>query len=220
MNRGGSTISEGYVDNIIQSMNDSLIVTDNERIIRTVHRATTGLLGYSENELVGQPVEKIIDDVSELSVEELLQSRDNAKTNIETVYLNSEGDRIPVNLSHAVLWDRDNITRGFVYVAQDISVRRIIEESIRASEEYARSFMESSQDCITDILTNGEISNINPAGCTLNELGSPEEVIGKHCTFNIIENKEAVGDAVKKAAQGENVERYYESTEYGESQTV
>ena len=42
-----TTISKDYVDNIIGSMNDTLIVVDPEAKMRTVNKATCDLLGYT-----------------------------------------------------------------------------------------------------------------------------------------------------------------------------
>ena len=57
-----TAVSKEYVENIVQSMADSLIVVqlDAESLITTVNAATLELLGYSESELIGAPVSKIL----------------------------------------------------------------------------------------------------------------------------------------------------------------
>ena len=55
-----TTISKDYVDNIIGSMNDTLIVVDPDGKIRSVNRATCELLGYKEDELVGKDISLIV----------------------------------------------------------------------------------------------------------------------------------------------------------------
>ncbi|PIP76645.1 MAG: hypothetical protein COW85_13175 [Ignavibacteria bacterium CG22_combo_CG10-13_8_21_14_all_37_15] len=55
-----TTVSKTYVENVIHSMADTLIVidTDENASIRTANNAALNLLKYRENELVGQSVKK------------------------------------------------------------------------------------------------------------------------------------------------------------------
>jgi len=55
------TVSKNYVDKIIESMADMLIVINSEGIIEKVNRATLDLLGYEERELIGMTVDVIFD---------------------------------------------------------------------------------------------------------------------------------------------------------------
>jgi two-component system sensor histidine kinase/response regulator len=57
-----TTVSKHYVDNVIRSMSDSLVIVSPDGIIERVNRATLDLLGYSESDLEGQPVGKILQD--------------------------------------------------------------------------------------------------------------------------------------------------------------
>lgn len=51
--------SKTYIHSIITNMIDTLIVVDPEGRIKTLNPATCHLLGYTEDELIGQPVENI-----------------------------------------------------------------------------------------------------------------------------------------------------------------
>jgi len=51
-----TTFSKDYVDNILHSMLDGLLVVGHDGSIRTVNAACCRLLGYNERELLGQPV--------------------------------------------------------------------------------------------------------------------------------------------------------------------
>src|ERR1019366_8724801 len=52
--------AQEYVDNILRSMEESLLVTDTELQIRRVNPSTSRLLGYSEEELIGRPAGQVI----------------------------------------------------------------------------------------------------------------------------------------------------------------
>ena len=58
-----TTVSKEYIQNILQSMNETLIVLTPEGHIQTVNQATCNLLGYQAEELVGEPVAKIFGEI-------------------------------------------------------------------------------------------------------------------------------------------------------------
>jgi signal transduction histidine kinase/CheY-like chemotaxis protein/HPt (histidine-containing phosphotransfer) domain-containing protein/HAMP domain-containing protein len=55
-----TTVSKRYVDNIIRSMMDTLVIASPDGVIKSVNRATLDLLGYQEHELIGKPLEAIL----------------------------------------------------------------------------------------------------------------------------------------------------------------
>ena len=55
------TVSKNYVDKIIESMADMLIVVNSQGLIEKVNRAALDLLGYEERQLIGKKVEMIFD---------------------------------------------------------------------------------------------------------------------------------------------------------------
>ncbi|HVP58154.1 MAG TPA: response regulator, partial [bacterium] len=57
-----TTVSKRYVDNIIRSMTDTLVIARPDGIIKSVNQATLDLLGYEERELVGKPIGTIFAD--------------------------------------------------------------------------------------------------------------------------------------------------------------
>ena len=54
-----TTVSKTYVDDIVQSMADSLVVIDINGKILMANRATHALLDYDEGSLVGEPIQRI-----------------------------------------------------------------------------------------------------------------------------------------------------------------
>jgi len=60
-----TTHSKSYVDNILRSMGDSLIVVNPDGTIRTANDRTFQLLGYTPSELIGQPARRIFAEQEE-----------------------------------------------------------------------------------------------------------------------------------------------------------
>ena len=58
-----TTISRDYVDSILSSMNDALIVTSSDGRIKRINKATSHMLGYEEAELLGMSIDHIVNAV-------------------------------------------------------------------------------------------------------------------------------------------------------------
>ncbi|MDI6869300.1 MAG: PAS domain S-box protein [Coprothermobacterota bacterium] len=123
-------ISGEYAEKIIRSMPESLIVVSLDGIIVAVNSATCALLGYEEEEIVGQPIEKVV-------VDEQLRFKESRIENIfriepcqiiEKAYLSKNGRKIPVLFSSSVIRDDNGKIQGIVCVARDITERKRAEE--------------------------------------------------------------------------------------------
>ena len=159
-----TTVSKDYVDNIIKSMINSLIVVSPENKIIRTNTATCMLLGYEEKELVGQPVETIFGGSgSDKDSWMKTMLADNHVSNIEETYLTKNGQEIPVLLSASVMHDANKVIRGIVYVAQDITERKRAEEALRESENKYRKIFENVQDIFYQADHQGNIIDISPS---------------------------------------------------------
>jgi diguanylate cyclase (GGDEF)-like protein/PAS domain S-box-containing protein len=127
---GRTTVSRDYVDNIIRSMAECLIVVGADGKIRTINEATLGLLGYDENDLVGQPASVVAGDDLPMSMRTISAT--------ERIWRRRDGKPIPVLFSSAALRRSGAAEEGMVWIAQDITdQKRVREELIAARERYA-----------------------------------------------------------------------------------
>jgi two-component system NtrC family sensor kinase len=116
--------AQDYVDNILRSMDESLIVTDPELRIRRVNPRTLRLLGYSEEELVGQPGGKVMDI-----------ERPGQTTGVERFFRTRSGQIVPVLFSSAELRNGLGLLEGFVWLGQDVTeLKRVQEEFAQARD--------------------------------------------------------------------------------------
>jgi PAS domain S-box-containing protein len=128
-----TTVSKSYVDEIIRSMADTLVVLDSQGRIRTANRAALQLLGYAEPELLGQPFRAVCPDLFEGAGDATLD-RLGSKSNLETTYLARDGRHIPVSFSTAQMRNADGSVQGTVCVAQDITDRKRHEEELKVAK--------------------------------------------------------------------------------------
>jgi len=146
-----TTVSKDYVDNIIRSMVDTLIVTDEGGKIERVNDATLDLLGYQRRELVGHNIARLFARPGEPMPPEV--ARDAKQlfatgrlNNVERVYYTKAGDPVPVSYSAGVLAGPNGKTYGVVCVAQDMTERKQAEQdALEAAEELRRSNAELAQ---------------------------------------------------------------------------
>jgi PAS domain S-box-containing protein len=130
-----STVSKNYLDNIIQSMTDMLIVVNQDTKIQTVNQATLDLLGYTESELVGQPLDLVFAQgaFKELGIADLMKI--GFFKAVETTYVTKDDYIIPVSFSGSVMHDKSGQIQGIVCVAQDLTERKMLEEEKRMRQE-------------------------------------------------------------------------------------
>lgn len=128
------------VDNILRSMDESLIVIDPELRIRRVNPRTLRLLGYPEEQLVGQHAGMVTAE----------PARPGEATGVERTFRTRSGENIPVLFSSAELRDSSGRLEGYVWLAQDVT------ELKRAQDEIvdARDLAEQANRAKSTFLAN------------------------------------------------------------------
>jgi two-component system sensor histidine kinase/response regulator len=129
-----TTVSRDYVDNVLRSMNDTLVVISPRGYIQSANSAACNLLGYDEQELVGQPIGRIFEGAQNPIVDDLI--KESHVSHVEKTYLSKDGTRIPVYFSASVMRTDDNRIRGIVCAAQDITeLKRAGRALVEAKEQ-------------------------------------------------------------------------------------
>jgi PAS domain S-box-containing protein len=121
-----SLVSREYVENILKSMMDALIVLSPEMGITRVNQAATRLLGCREEDLIGRPFSEIVEEIECQSLETDLL-RQGFVSNAEINFQSRSGDLIPVLLSGSVMRNEEGRIEGIVCAGRDISERKRVE---------------------------------------------------------------------------------------------
>jgi len=137
---GSTTVSKDYVNNIVRSMGESLVVIGLDRTIRTVNQATLSMLGYSEQELVGSPAELILSGKTPAT---------GGSTGIECVYRLKNGAGIPVLFSSSAMVGENGACEGQVWLAQDMTARKLAEEELREAKGQAETANRAKSDLLS-----------------------------------------------------------------------
>ncbi|MDJ0939780.1 MAG: EAL domain-containing protein [Woeseiaceae bacterium] len=122
-----TTINRNYVDSILSSMNDAVIVTSRDGTIKRINKATTSMLGYEPGELLHVSVDFIVNRKKSASLLDDLPSG----LPREAFFQNKFGESIPVSYTCSVIDGSGEDSGDRVYAAQNITERRRAEQRIR-----------------------------------------------------------------------------------------
>ena len=125
---GETTVSRDYIDNVLRSMGESLILTARSGRIQRVNPKTLELLGYPEDELLGRPVLSLIDE----------DAAPPSATAQERTYRTRAGQSVPVLLSASELRDVSGALDGFVWLAQDMRELKRTQAELVAARDAAQ----------------------------------------------------------------------------------
>ncbi|MDF5712316.1 MAG: ATP-binding protein, partial [Rhizonema sp. NSF051] len=131
--------SKQYIDQIVTSMADGLVVTTLSGKIKTINPAAQALLEYDEAELRGQPISTVIGErardrqEARGGEEERITITDNQQPttalikDIETVCYTKTGKKIPIAFSCSVVQTEIENFQGYVYILRDMRERKQVE---------------------------------------------------------------------------------------------
>jgi PAS domain S-box-containing protein len=127
-------VSKDYLNTIIQSIADVLIVTNVEGIIKTVNQTALSTFGYKEKEMLGSEVKVLCangesDRISYDFFQQLLE--EGHVTGYETTCKTRDGKKIPALLSGSVMKDEQGNLIDVVIIAKDITERKEAEEALQ-----------------------------------------------------------------------------------------
>ena len=127
-----TTITKNYLDTVLNSLSDSVLVTSPDGIIKSCNEATQRLLGYSEMELLGSPLASFIDEAHRAAFD----TASAAPEGRETVLRTASGQTIPVSMASSPITTPDPQFQGNIYVARNITERKRAERRIRYLARY------------------------------------------------------------------------------------
>lgn len=148
---GDTTVSKDYVDNIIKTMNSTLMIVNSDKLISDANPAACDLLGYRKEELINMPFGAVFSD--DLSEPKEGGSHDlmlnNNIQNKEKFLISKTGKKIPVLLSKSILLDKEGKHQGVVFAGQDIRQLKLTEEKLIQAKEKAEKANQSKSEFLS-----------------------------------------------------------------------
>ncbi|MGC1393932.1 MAG: PAS domain-containing protein [Coleofasciculaceae cyanobacterium] len=113
--------SSDYLDKIINSLTDILVITTSSSLIKTVNITVQDLLEYNEEELVGQPISHIFEEenvLHEANASNLIfgEMWNNVKAECQT----KTGKKITIAFSRSAIHNDLESIQGFIYIGREL----------------------------------------------------------------------------------------------------
>lgn len=128
--------SKDYIDKIIKSMGDALLVTTTAGTIKTVNQSAQFLFGYSEGELIGESISLITDEdklLSQARHRYILCQGELSNFDIKLLCRKKTKQEIWVEFSCSAIQTEIQGLHDFVYIGRDITERNREEIEIRTA---------------------------------------------------------------------------------------
>ncbi|MDP8213443.1 MAG: PAS domain S-box protein [Candidatus Zapsychrus exili] len=147
-NLSEKTVSKEYLDNIIKSMVDSLVVINVEGKIIDANKSLVNLLGYDKKDLIGCDIKDLfsLEDAQTVSLTGGWLGRlieEGVLKGCELNYKTKNNKEIPIVLSGSVVNSKEGQTLSIVCVAHDITNRKKSESALQAKQ---KELQESNAD--------------------------------------------------------------------------
>jgi PAS domain S-box-containing protein len=175
------TVSKEYMDRLVNTMNDSLLVLEADGKIRSVNRAFCELVGYAPEELIGREAAVVVPATVMKSDWQALIGTHEIIGGEERSLIGRQGQVIPVVASMAGMLDEGGLLQAVIFTAQDISdlkqTQFLLEEERLSLERLNQELEETvSRRTVALLQTNEElIAEINARKQTELELTRAKE---------------------------------------------
>lgn len=126
-------VERDYIQDLIRQMAEVLIVTDADGNIKIFNPSALELLGYSEQEFKGKPVDTFCPELH--AFEDVISAHEKPSIGMEMLWLSQDGKQIPMLVSCAVNRNLKGKALGIIILAQDRSKLHQTQEALKESEE-------------------------------------------------------------------------------------
>ena len=169
----------------LDSIGDAVITTDAEGRVNFMNRVAESLIGWSNNEASGKPLEQVFTIVNEQTRQTVANPALRALDHgvivglaNHSVLIAKDGSERPIDDSAAPIHKPEIGTTGAVLVFRDITQRRAAERELWESRERLRITLDSVGDALITTDAEAHVTYVNPVAEKL--LGySAEQVNGR-----------------------------------------
>ena len=161
--------SRRYLETVLLSLSDAVLVTDREGRVRTVNDALLTLTGQDQCEVLGMPLDQALGGPDPAPIPAILDAvaRGDAAAlvlrDLEVAIGTRDGRAVPVLLSSSPLVDESGTLVGAVIALKDFRQIFGAREALRRSEEKYRALYDSSRDGIAMLDRGGRVLDANRA---------------------------------------------------------
>lgn len=132
---------KSFYESIIQNLRSGLITVDRSMNISDTNRAAETLLGYSQEELIGRPLELLFSSPPPTDECRFFDQIDDIETCMgslaEVTMQKQDGNIFPVEICYSVITDQEGDVNGLSCIFKDISRRKELEHDLARVDKLA-----------------------------------------------------------------------------------
>ena len=202
----------------LQSIGDGVITTDTKGCVTYINGVAAALTGWSLDQAVGQPLERVFNIVNEVSRKVVENPstkalREGVVVGLanHTILIKKDGTECPIDDSAAPIRNEEGHVSGCVLIFRDVTAQRLAERDKANQLHTARllaSIVESSNDAIIRKSLNGTIESWNAAAEQLFGY-TAEQAVGQHISIVIPPERLADEDKIIASLKlGKRIQHY------------
>ena len=157
-----TTVSREYMEKLIDSMNDVLIVISPEGVIQSVNRAYCELFGYQPTAVIGRRVSEFEErDAPPMCMYSAFQHTLAAGRveGIESSCLTASGKLVPLLFSLAVMKDDEGRVQAVICAAQNISNLKKVQQALQQKQSEIEAVNRNLEDIVASRTAELAIGN-------------------------------------------------------------
>ena len=194
------------LNGVLEGTTDVIFVKDLDGRLLLANAACASVFSSTAEQVVGQTAEELCppDLATAIRQHDEAVIAGGMPIQLEERFLVAGEARVYLTLK-APLRDGSSRVVGILGISRDITERKQAEEALRASEEFNRSLMEGSADCVKVLDMDGRVLQMNPAALCLMEIDDFGAVSGeKWSSLWPAETAPGVERAVETACNGDS----------------
>ena len=187
-------------------------VLDAEGIIKEVNHTEMDMLGYTEDEMVGNSIFDFVLPQQRQEAEERFRRKlagNHISKQDDRIYVRKDGSRIYVSIDDRMEFGKDGKVSGVRTTMVDITQQKKAEDALRESEEKYRNVVERSNDGIV-IVQDGAIKYANPSLEQMTGYQTDEAIDTPFTKYIYPEEVEEAVDFYERRIAGEQLPSRYE----------
>ena len=176
--------TKDYLDNIIRSSVDAIVVVDMKEIVLDWNIGAEGVMGYRADEAVGTSNRNFFADPEEPDRIMERVHREGEIKNYRTIVLRKDGKPVHISMSASLLKDKNGVPIGTVRVSRDVTKEVELEKRLKEERDNRNLIFESMADGVYLISEDYEIEFMNKV--LIDEFG---DQVGRIC-YEVFHNRE------------------------------
>ncbi len=204
--------SEAYMKNILKAAPIGIGLVHN-RVISWISDPMCAMLGYSEDELIGQSAKNVYESDEEfqrVGAVKYSEIQERGVGTVETRFKRKDGSILDVLLSSSAI-DPEDFNKGIIFTALDITERKLMENALKESVENFKALAENANDGILIAVGEGDHVYANRRAAEITGYSIAELVEISLHKLVVPDEVEIVADRFKRRLKGEDVLGQYET---------